>query len=82
MQYVLGNMLNGGGGLNADGLALDLQFAADKTLTARKGPTPTFTRASGATYFGPLVDFDLLNEIPTTGIYNGQIGRASCRERV
>jgi hypothetical protein len=29
--------------------SLDLQFAADKTLTARKGPTPTFTRASGAT---------------------------------
>ena len=29
--------------------SLDLQFAVDKTLTARKGPTPTFTRASGAT---------------------------------
>jgi hypothetical protein len=52
MQYVLGNMLNGGGGLNADGLALDLQFAADKTMTARKGPTPTFTRASSATFVG------------------------------
>jgi hypothetical protein len=52
MQYVLGNMLNGGGGLNADGLALDLQFAADKTLTARKGPTPVFTRASTATFVG------------------------------
>ena len=45
-------MLNGGGGLNADGLALDLQFAADKTLTARKGPTPVFTRASTATFVG------------------------------
>ncbi len=45
-------MLNGGGGLNADGLALDLQFAADKTLTARKGPTPVFTRASSATFVG------------------------------
>jgi hypothetical protein len=55
MQYVLGNMLNGGGGLNADGLALDLQFAADKTLAARRGPTPVFTRASSATYFGPNV---------------------------
>ena len=32
-----------------DGLSLDLQFATDKTLTARKGPTPVFTRASGAT---------------------------------
>ena len=49
MKYALGNMLNGAGGLNADGLSLDLQFAADKTLTARKGPTPTFLRASGAT---------------------------------
>ncbi len=45
-------MLNGGGGLNADGLSLDLQFAADKTLTARKGPTPVFTRASTATFVG------------------------------
>jgi hypothetical protein len=52
MQYVLGNMLNGGGGLNADGLSLDLQFAADKTLTARRGPTPVFTRASSATFIG------------------------------
>jgi hypothetical protein len=52
MQYVLGNMLNGGGGLNPDGLSLDLQFAADKTLTARKGPTPVFTRASTATFVG------------------------------
>ena len=45
-------MLNGGGALNPDGLALDLQFAADKTLTARKGPTPTFTRASSGTFVG------------------------------
>jgi hypothetical protein len=40
-----------------DGLSLDLQFAADKTLTARKGPTPVFIRSSGdnrgTTYFGP-----------------------------
>jgi hypothetical protein len=52
MKYALGNMLNGAGGLNADGLSLDLQFAADKTLTARKGPTPVFTRASTATFIG------------------------------
>jgi hypothetical protein len=32
--------------------SLDLRFATDKTLTARRGPTPTFTRASGATYIG------------------------------
>jgi hypothetical protein len=40
---------------NADGLSLDLQFAADKTLTAREGPTPVFTRESTATYFAPSV---------------------------
>jgi len=52
MKYALGNMLNGAGSLNLDGLSLDLQFATDKTLTARKGPTPTFTRASTATFVG------------------------------
>ena len=52
MKYALGNMLNGAGSLNADGLSLDLQFATDKTLTARKGPTPVFTRASTATFVG------------------------------
>jgi hypothetical protein len=41
-----------GEGLDADGLSLDLQFAADKTLTARKGPTPVFTRGSSATQVG------------------------------
>jgi hypothetical protein len=52
MNYSLGNMLGGGGSLNPDGLSLDLQFATDKTLTARKGPTPVFTRASTATFVG------------------------------
>ena len=52
MKYALGNMLNGAGGLNPDGLSLDLQFAADKTLTARKGPTPAFTRASSGRFVG------------------------------
>jgi hypothetical protein len=52
MQYVLGNMLGAVGPLNPDRLSLDLQFAADKTLTARQGPTPTFTRASTATFVG------------------------------
>ena len=42
-------MLNGGG-INPDGLSLDLQFALDKTLTARRGPTPTFARASSGTF--------------------------------
>jgi len=41
-----------GESLDTDGLSLDLQFATDKTLTARKGPTPTFTRASTATFVG------------------------------
>jgi len=41
-----------GGGISGDGLALDLQFALDKTMTARKGPNPVFTRASSATFVG------------------------------
>jgi len=52
MKYALGNMLNGAGSLNPDGLSLDLQFAADKTLTARKGPTPVLTRGSTGTFVG------------------------------
>lgn len=52
MKYALGNMLNGAGGLNADQLALDLPFAVTKSLTAARGPTPTFTRASGGTFVG------------------------------
>jgi hypothetical protein len=52
MKYALGNMLNGAGSLNPDGLSLDLQFATDKTLTARKGPTPVFTRGSTGTFVG------------------------------
>lgn len=78
MQYSLGNMLKGGGALNPDGLALDLAFALDKTLTARKGPTPTFTRGSTGTFVGsngliqsaainvPRFDYD-----PVTGICKG-----------
>ena len=52
MNYSLGNTLSRGGALNPDGLSLDLQFATDKSLVARKGPTPTFTRASTATFVG------------------------------
>ena len=71
-------MLKGGGALNPDGLALDLAFALDKTLTARKGPTPTFTRGSTGTFVGsngliqsaainvPRFDYD-----PVTGICKG-----------
>ena len=35
-----------------DQLSLDLPFAETKSLIARVGPTPVFTRASGATYIG------------------------------
>lgn len=52
MHLGLENTLVKYGALNPNGLSLNLQFAADKTLTARKGPTPTFTRASTATFVG------------------------------
>lgn len=78
MKYALGNMLNGAGGLNPDGLALDLQFAADKTLTARKGPTPTFTRASTGRFVGSngLIQSSAINaprfdHDPVTGVCKG-----------
>ena len=72
MNYSLGNTLSrGGGSLNADGLSLDLQFATDKTLTARKGPTPVFTRASNATYYGPLISRSG-STIPAIGVLNGR----------
>lgn len=80
MRLGLGNTLvNGGGPSNADGLALDLQFAADKTLTARRGPTPAFARANDTATFinssgtiedapanQPRFDYD-----PVTGICKG-----------
>ena len=37
---------------SGDQLALDLPFAETKSLAARIGPTPTFTRASTATFVG------------------------------
>ena len=37
---------------SGDQLALDLPFAETKSLTARLGPTPTFTRASSGTFVG------------------------------
>lgn len=53
MEYSLSNSLvGGGGGLNLDKLSLDLPFARTKSLTAAKGPTPDFVRASSGTYFG------------------------------
>ena len=52
MDFSLSSSLVGSAVSNPDKLALDLQFAADKTLTARRGPTPTFTRASSGTFVG------------------------------
>ena len=52
MDLSLSSSLVGSATLNPDKLSLDLQFATDKTLTARKGPTPVFTRASTATFVG------------------------------
>jgi len=78
MNYSLGNMLGGNNGsLNPDKLSLNLQFATDKTLTARKGPTPVFTRATTAVYYSPLINISdggvgSLTEIPTQGITNGR----------
>ena len=69
MNYSLGNMLGGAGALNPDKLALNLQFATDKTLTARRGPTPVFTRASTATHVGPT---GLIGHAENLAIYSEQ----------
>jgi hypothetical protein len=52
MDFSLSSSLVGSAVLNPDRLSLDLQFAADKALTARKGPTPTFTRGSAGRFVG------------------------------
>ena len=52
MDFSLSSSLVGSAVSNPDKLALDLQFATDKTLTARKGPTPAFTRGSSGTFVG------------------------------
>ena len=73
------NSRQGGGG---DLPSLDLAFALDKTLTARKGPIPTFTRvqatSTGSTYIGAdkLIKYAAANEPrfdhdPVTGICRG-----------
>lgn len=73
------NSRQGGGG---DLPSLDLAFALDKTLTARKGPTPAFTRvqatSTGSTYVGAdkLIKYAAANEPrfdhdPATGASKG-----------
>jgi hypothetical protein len=61
-----------------DQLALDLPFAETKSLTARVGPTPTFTRSSTATFIGSngLIQSAEINEPrfehdPLTGVCYG-----------
>jgi hypothetical protein len=63
---------------SGDQLALDLPFAATKSLAARVGPTPTFTRASTATFIGSngLIQSAAVNELrfehdPLTGVCGG-----------
>lgn len=41
---------------SGDQLALDLPFAETKSIAARVGPNPVFTRASTATYLGPKIE--------------------------
>jgi len=78
MEYSLSSSLVGGSGsLNPDGLSLDLQFAADKTLTARKGPTPVFTRSSGdtggVTYFAPCrISYLSVDTFQSSSMNNGR----------
>ena len=52
MDFSLSSSLVGNAVSNTDKLSLDLQFATDKTLTARKGPNPVFTRGSTGTFVG------------------------------
>lgn len=56
----------GFGGSRAALPSLDLAFALDKALTARKGPTPTFTRGSGATQVNAsgLIEYAPENLVP------------------
>jgi len=78
MDFSLSSSLVGSAVLNPDRLSLDLQFAADKTLTARKGPTPTFTRGSTATFVGSngliqsaAVNAPRFDHDPITGVCKG-----------
>ena len=78
MDFSLSSSLVGSAVLSADKLALDLQFATDKTLTARKGPTPVFARGSTGRFVGSnkLIQSAAINEPrfdhdPVTGVCKG-----------
>lgn len=85
MRLGLGNTLVNNGLSNPDLLSLDSNFATDKTLTARRGPTPVFTRASGnnlgVTYIAPAYistaysfggDAYSVTIVQTTSLNNGR----------
>ena len=78
MDFSLSSSLVGNAVSNPDKLALDLQFATDKTLTARKGPTPVFTRGSTGRFVGSdgLIQSAAINaprfdHDPVTGVCKG-----------
>ena len=78
MDFSLSSSLVGNAVSNPDKLALDLQFAADKTLTARRGPTPVFTRGSTGRFVGSngLIQSAAINaprfdHDPVTGVCKG-----------
>ena len=78
MDFSLSSSLVGNAVSNPDKLALDLQFATDKTLTARKGPTPVFTRGSTGRFVGSngLIQSAAINaprfdHDPVTGVCRG-----------
>jgi len=64
-------------GKSAPGLsaALDLRFALDKSLTAYRGPTPSFSRASTGSYFdgSGVLRYAALNQV----LYSEDFGNAA-----
>jgi hypothetical protein len=52
---------------------INLEFAKNQTIIPRVGPTPTFIRASNATYFGP-------SEIQVNYNYLGYEYNATCKQ--
>ena len=64
-------------GKSAAGLsaALDLRFALDKSLTAYRGPTPSFSRASTGSYFdgSGVLRYAALNQV----LYSEDFGNAA-----
>ena len=78
MDFSLSSSLVGNAVSNPDKLALDLQFATDKTLTARRGPTPVFTRGSTGRFVGnngliqsAAINAPRFDHDPVTGVCKG-----------